>query len=248
MFKKILTKLINWYVAPLEWNYTLGLYAKGRIFHFKEEHILSWVHFVRKNEKNVSEKEILIDAGVFKGGVSSIFAKHFPKNPIVGFEPIPKHFENSVKNTASFPNVKLLNMALSDSSGEQTFHIATTASASSLNPIVQNDRYTLAQEIQVKTVTLDDYFKEEDRILCLKMDIEGYELAVLKSGVKTLPRTRYVIAELNNQVEKENECQYYEVDEFLRQHGFKLIIIRAGYNYQGLGQYDAVYKNMNYKG
>jgi FkbM family methyltransferase len=245
MIKKIIETLIKWYVAPLEWNYKLGLYAKGRIFHFKEEHILSWIHYIQKNNKKISNDEIIIDAGVFKGGVSSIFAKHFPNNKIIGFEPIPKHYEIASSVTKKYQNVKILNMALSDSTGEQTFHIATTASASSLNPIGESDRYSLYQNIQVKTVTLDDYFKTEN-ILCMKMDIEGYELAVLKAAPKTLGRIRYIIAEMNNHKEHVGECQYYEVDAFLRENGFKLIIIKSGYNWQGLGQYDAVYENTKF--
>lgn len=138
-------------------------------------------------------------------------------------------------------------MALSDSTGQQTFHVATTASASSLNPIAQSDRYTLAEAIQVKTTTLDDYFAPTDKILAIKLDIEGYELAVLKAGLRTLKNTRYVVAEMNNHDEHENECQYYDVDAFMREQGFKLVIIRSGYSHQGLMQYDAVYKNLNYK-
>ncbi len=245
-FKKIAETLVNWYIAPLEWSDTLGLYAKGRLLHYKEEHILSLIHFISRNEKNVADSEIIVDAGVFKGGVSAIFARSFPKNPVIGFEPIPHHCQRSQTFCAKYPNVNILNMALSDSTGEQTFHVATTASASSLNPIAQSERYSLAQSIQVKTITLDDYFNAGQKLLCIKLDIEGYELAVLRAGIETLKRTRYVVAEMNNHQEHENECQYYEVDEFLRAQGFHLVIIRSGYNHQGLMQYDAVYKNTKY--
>ncbi len=242
--KKIATKLIHWYIAPLEWNYKLALYAKGRLLHFKEEHILSFVDYVKKNEPN-NPDEWILDAGVYYGGVSSLFATHFTQHKVIGFEPIPKHYNAAKTNCARFQNITLHNKALSDKTGQQSFHIATNSSASSLNPIAQSDRYSLSETIQVETITLNDFLPPTQKVLCLKLDIEGYELAVLRAAGDALKRVRYVIAEMNNHNEHSGECQYYEVDEFLRQQQFKLLIIRAGYNDQGLMQYDAVYKNMN---
>jgi FkbM family methyltransferase len=242
--KKIATKLIHWYIAPLEWNYKLGLYAKGRLLHFKEEHILSFVDYVKKNDK-IDPNDWILDAGVYYGGVSAMFATHFPAHKVIGFEPIPKHYKAAVQHCAAYKNVQLLNKALSDKTGTQTFHIATNSSASSLNPIAASDRYELAEKIEVETVTLLDFLPPTQKVLCFKLDIEGYELAVLQAAGEALGRVRYVIAEMNNHNEHSNECQYYEVDAFLRAQNFKLLIIRAGYNDTGLMQYDAVYKNMS---
>ena len=244
LLKKIATKLVHWYLAPLEWNYKLGLYAKGRLLHFREEHILSFVDYVKKNDK-IEENDWILDAGVYYGEVSALFAAHFPRHKIIGFEPIPKHYKAAKVRCSSLKNVELLNKALSDQTGKQTFHIATNSSASSLNPIAASNRYSLSEKIEVETLTLLEFLPATQRVLCFKLDIEGYELAVLQASGAALQRVRYIIAEMNNHNEHSNECQYYEVDNFLRSQQFKLIIIRAGYNHQGLMQYDAVYKNMS---
>lgn len=242
MLKKILQKLIRLYVAPLEWNHKIGLFAKGIMFKNKEEHIISAINFIHK--KNIiQDEDVIVDAGVFNGSTIALFESNFKNNRVVGFEPNPDKFHLATERFKNNPRVKIENMAIGENDGQCEFHLATTVSASSLNPINTTDLTREDKKIIVDTTSLDSYFKDVAGVLILKLDIEGYELKALQASIEFLKKTKYVITEMNNNEYHDSGCKYYEVDEFLRNQGFKLIITIAGYNDQGLDQFDSVYEN-----
>ena len=85
-----------------------------------------------------------------------------------------------------------------------------------------------------------------NRVLAALERIRGASDQILAGGVATLQRTRFVLIELNNHNLYKNTCQYYEVDEFLRSHSFKLADIIVTYRGDdGVSEYDALYRNLN---
>ena len=53
------------------------------------------------------------------------------------------------------------------------------------------------------------------------MDVQGYELEVLKGGAKILEQVDYVYCEVNRAEVYENNAMIYEIDEFLE--GFDMV-------------------------
>lgn len=79
----------------------------------------------------------------------------------------------------------------------------------------------------------------------MKLDTQGRELKILSGGIETLKKTKYILTEMNNHNQYKDGCQYFQVDAFLREHHFKLVNLTSGYNFSGLTEYDALYKNTN---
>lgn len=105
----------------------------------------------------------------------------------------------------------------------------------------QMDSYPIDTEI------LDAICKNSDNITAIKLDTQGTELEILKGAEHVLSNTQYILTEMNNHQLYRGGCQYYQVDEYLRERGFKLMDLIITYRDQGrLSEYDAIYVNRKY--
>lgn len=94
--------------------------------------------------------------------------------------------------------------------------------------------------------TLDEEMASVEKVLCLKLDVQGYELNVLQGGEITLQKTIFVLLEMNNHPYYAGGCQYFELDYFLRKRGFKLADIIVSYRSpeRRIEEYDAIYQRV----
>lgn len=79
----------------------------------------------------------------------------------------------------------------------------------------------------VTVTTLDNYFKDiiNDNVSAalMKIDVQGSELNILRGGEKNiLPKTNVIILEMSNHDSYSGAAKYFEIDEYLRNHGFTL--------------------------
>src|SRR5690349_6648958 len=121
--------LLDIYLFPLRINRRLMLYAKGILIR-KEEHFIITSDVIRR--KFPEERGVIIDAGAFDGDSTIFFARDFPRNTVIGFEPNSGPFDAALRNCSSFPNIKLENFGLASFSGETVFHVTNDAVSSSL--------------------------------------------------------------------------------------------------------------------
>ncbi len=241
--RKIINRLIRLYLRPLELDFRLAIFAKGKLLQHKEEHILSFIHMVkRKGDDNTGK--LILDVGTFEGNTLRLFGKHLPETQIIGFEPNPQMHSISTANTGQFANIRVENIALGDKEGEMEFFVSDNLCASSLKTFNDNDEFTLKETLKVQTTALDKFVPADSKVLCIKLDIQGFELDALRAGIETLKRTDYVVIEMNNHEKYENCPQYFDIDQFLREQGFGLNNIFAGYNFEGLKEYDAIYERL----
>ena len=113
-------------------------------------------------------------------------------------------------------------------------------------PIAVDVSFKEEDEATVEVSTLDDEFKDSPGVLLIKLDTQGTELNVLKGGIEMLRKTRFVLTEMDNHQLYKNACQYYEVDDFLRNRSFKLVDIIVSYRGDdGMAEFDALYENVN---
>tara|TARA_B100000424_G_scaffold45260_1_gene31112 strand:- start:54 stop:665 length:612 start_codon:yes stop_codon:yes gene_type:complete len=75
------------------------------------------------------------------------------------------------------------------------------------------------EEVEVKL--LDSF--DTGNANFINMDVQGYELEVLKGGVKTMERIDYVYCEVNRDEVYENNAYVEELDEFLANYNMRRV-------------------------
>ncbi len=75
------------------------------------------------------------------------------------------------------------------------------------------------QKIKIKK--LDEILPKKQDFDIIKIDVEGYELNVIKGGIKTINKTKLLIIE--EQRSKQYESDYNQIDEILKKNNFKLV-------------------------
>jgi FkbM family methyltransferase len=136
-----------------------------------------------------------IDIGAHKGLILDVFIRHAPRGTFYAFEPLPYLSRLLRRKYSGNPNVKLYELALSDTVGSTTFYINKAAmglSGLSAPP----DRDLGVGEIETCTVALarlDDLLPEA-RADIIKIDVEGAELGVLRGALQLLARSRPIVA------------------------------------------------------
>lgn len=160
---------------------------------------------------------------------------------IVVFEPSEKSFN------VLFENVNKLNaniighqVALGSEEKEIDMYVSSNdgLSSSLLKPKVHLSQYkdiTFNQTEKVDMKILDNYNYTEYNFI--NMDVQGYELEVLKGGSETLKNVDYVYCEVNRDEVYENNAYVEEIDNFLSSYNMK----RVETNWEGGTWGDALY-------
>lgn len=160
---------------------------------------------------------------------------------IVVFEPLERNFQilhNRVKNLNA--NISGHQVALGSEEKEVEMYVSDNQAQSSsvLKPKKHLTHHTHVKFNEMETVemkTLDCYNYIEYNFI--NMDVQGYELEVLKGGVQTLKNIDYVYCEVNRDEVYENNAYVEEIDEFLASYNME----RVETNWQGDIWGDALY-------
>ena len=105
-----------------------------------------------------------------------------PKSTIYAFEPTPKTFEHLKQNTSYYPNIKVFNCALGEKTGKSS--IITVDDWGAQNYLGEG-----GTPIEVKTIDSLNL-----PVGFIKMDVEGFEGAILKGASETIRKNKPVIA------------------------------------------------------
>jgi len=126
---------------------------------------------------------VFVDIGANIGYFSLLAARSVTNSgKVYAFEPDAEHFSLLQKNIKknNYSNIIPVNQAASDMIGTAAFYLQKdNLCAHSLLP---DPNSTM---VEVKTTTLDEYFKQDNRVDVVKIDVEGAEPKVL-AGMKQL--------------------------------------------------------------
>jgi hypothetical protein len=130
-------------------------------------------------------------------------------------------------------------------------NIANRISSSSLYNLKNDPQSELFHDILQKVATeniiiikLDSEIPKDEKINIIKIDVQGYELEVLKGAEIILNRTSFILLEMNNHEGYQGSPKYYEIDSFLRNHGFQIFDIFPSTRDKGrLVEWDSIYIN-----
>jgi FkbM family methyltransferase len=133
---------------------------------------------------HVSQGCVAVDAGANIGIYSKFLSRCVgPRGIVHSFEPSPDNFSRLRGALAHFPNVRVNQLGLGDTTEESLLHISDD-----LN--VDHRTYPtgekLRRTVSIQSIALDDYFKPNERVDLIKMDIQGYELHALRGAKRVL--------------------------------------------------------------
>jgi FkbM family methyltransferase len=169
----------------------------------------------------------LIDVGANRGQFSLLFRVLHPTTPIDAFEPLPGEAAVYRAVFSGDARTVLHPCALGETAGTATLHVSRKADSSSLLPIgeLQSSLFPDTDEVGVQTVPVSTLDAEEavwssSREALLKLDVQGFEMSVLKGARRALRHCRHVYAECSTLALYQGQALYPEVEAFLRAEGF----------------------------
>ncbi|MGB3865122.1 MAG: FkbM family methyltransferase [Xanthobacteraceae bacterium] len=175
------------------------------------------------------EKLVILDVGAQNlEGESHVYAPLIERGVverIIGFEPLAD--KAGIRNSTE-PLADIRPIALGTGHGE-TLHINNYDATSSVFPINEDimhttyglDQYKTVRQIPIKTVRLDDV-DTPHRIDLMKLDVQGYELAILENSIATLEKTLFVQCEVEFHDIYKGQPLFGDVFNFLNSKGFAL--------------------------
>lgn len=127
--------------------------------------------------------DTFVDVGAHYGSWSIPLSKKFHR--VIAFEPFAETFQCLAQNTRELPNIEINNCAIGDK--EDKIKIAAGKYNDTNNP----GGFTVVGKGNIPMITIDSLGL--DSINLLKIDVEGYELYVLRGAVDTIKKCRPIV-------------------------------------------------------
>jgi FkbM family methyltransferase len=141
-------------------------------------------------------RPFVIDIGANVGQFCAAMKLYYPHSRVFSIEADPVIYQDLVRNTARMSDVSTICAALGDTPTIRTFYRHALSSMSSFVPYPDHS-YATESVIDFPITRLDD-MKDwgAARIDLLKVDVEGFEWAVLQGATETLRRVHYLLLEI----------------------------------------------------
>lgn len=171
----------------------------------------------------------VVDVGANRGQFSLVARHCFPEATIAAFEPLPGPAERFKRVFAADRRVRFHQYALGQQGDVATMHVSCKDDSSSMLPITSRQRSIFPGTGEAGTITvgvrrLVDLVQagELESPALLKMDVQGYELEVLKGCEDLLDGFSYVYAEGSFVELYEGQALADDLICWLRQREFRL--------------------------
>ena len=162
--------------------------------------------FIKYCESQTKKMKTVIDVGAWCGTWAKAIEPFAKK--VIAFEPDKTHFECLQRNCTINCTPRM------EAVGAQLQEVSLT-----------EDNFTQAKRVNekgnIKMITLDHMAYED--VDMIKIDVEGYEMEVLKGATKTLENVKYLMIELNNNTKKYGSSNIV-VEKFIGDLGFKVLM------------------------
>lgn len=184
---------------------------------------------IRDVKKNLKNPLTLFDIGANVGEISFYLSKEFPSAKIYSFEPGNRAFNiiRKIKRRFNLNNLSIYKLALGD---KKEFVGMKLPEEDDGRAFIMKGT-NLKGEFRVEK--LDDFVKIKGvgNIDFIKIDVEGFEIKVLKGGIKTIKKYRpLILMEVDDDNQKRFNHSAKELLEFMKK-------LRYDWSWQGATDY-----------
>lgn len=180
------------------------------------------LNLIKLNKKYNLELKGIAHIGAHIGKEVGEYVSLFSNIPIYLFEPQKNIYNELKKNVENYKNVKCFNFGLGAENKLVNFYINTNNENQSSSVLKPKDHlkyhphviFNNEEEIEIKR--FDDLELEE--IDFMNIDVQGYELEVLKGSKDSLKDVNYLLIEVNRKELYENCVLVKDLDKFLQQY------------------------------
>ena len=162
--------------------------------------------FIKYCESQTKKMKTVIDVGAWCGTWAKAIEPFAKK--VIAFEPDRIHFECLQRNCTINCTPRM------EAVGAQLQEVSLT-----------EDNFTQAKRVNekgnIRMITLDHMAYED--VDMIKIDVEGYEMQVLKGATKTLENIKYLMIELNNNTKKYGSSNL-EIEKHIGGLGYQTLI------------------------
>jgi FkbM family methyltransferase len=183
----------------------------------------------------------VLDVGGHHGQFTLFALERFPQAQVITFEPQAEGAKKIADVTAGEPRVRIENFALGAEPGSAELNISKRSDSSSLLPIGEGqvEAYPGTEAASTETIqleTLDNLLPDAPkRPALLKIDVQGFELDVLRGAARTLASVDAIFAECSFVELYEGQPLVGEIIAFLAERGFTISGV-FGVNYDSTGR------------
>jgi FkbM family methyltransferase len=170
----------------------IGLYPAMKSLihpvHLSKEELIQRIKMQDFYSQFIKKRELCFDVGAHVGGRTEVFLRLGAK--VVAIEPQETCFRVLHQKIARNRRVALVNQGLSDHVGFVNMHISNASTISTMSEDWKSavtssnrfplDRYSWTQVVSVPVTTLDQLIERYGLPAFIKIDVEGYELHVLR--------------------------------------------------------------------
>lgn len=176
----------------------------------------------------------ILDVGANEGQTAIRYAGGFPEATIYSVEPFPEAFAKLEANTRHLANVKLFNLAMGDAEEKRQLYVNQFSATNSLLEVAPevkdpNTRQLMQpiSQISIRVQKLDSFCHDAkiEFIELLKMDVQGFELEVLRGGESLLRRKRvaFIYSEVSFESLYVGQATFADLYARLTEQGFELV-------------------------
>lgn len=220
-------------LLPEKWK----RYIKAELFQVPETE-----NSLRRMKRLGFDPTVAIDVGAYVGEWTRSFKQIFPDSQVLMIEPQASKTAILAKVTAELSNVEL-RPALLGARVEANVGFRESETASSVLTELENRRppTTYLTMTTLDAITEGSPFARPNFI---KLDVQGYEIEVLRGGMRTLESAEAVLMEVNLLGLHEGVPLFHESAGYMGKHGFQVYdvcsLIRRPYD-GALWQADVIF-------
>ena len=203
-------------------NKTWELHYPGFVIRYNEIPSPASTNYLFFKKFTDRKFDIIIDGGGYVGTYGFVMANKYPNAKVYIFEADPMNFKKMKANLAlnNLPNVVIEPVGLWDKPGKLKMHTGIELSSSLIN------QKTAETSAEIDVTSLDAYFNnEKGKLVFIKMNIEGAEIAALQGASGFLTNNKTELALSTDHI-VDGELTYITVEKILNGLGMRTETLR----------------------